>query len=123
MQINSTNVMTMDKFQKASPMNVPEETKCCCCEQMIFERELFMLCQVKGFKGDIALKNFCCDCFKKKVEEDIERIQKWYNKTTQELMGMYAPIQEYMESDTKKRIDANRKMLNRIEGNDGKGEF
>jgi hypothetical protein len=116
MQINSTNVMTMDKFQRASPMNVPEEKKCECCGQVIFEKEMFMLCQVKEFKGEIRLKNFCCDCFKKKIDEDIERIERWSHKTTSELAAMLTPIQDYLESDTKKQIDANRKMLNRIEG-------
>lgn len=123
-QINAhTNVMTMDKFQRASPMNVPEEKTCECCGKIIFEKEMFMLCQVKQFKGDIKLKNFCCDCFKQKVEEDVERIQKWTNKTTQELLAMLLPIQEYMESDTKKQIDANRKMLNKIEGKEGEGNL
>lgn len=105
-----------EKFQRASPMNSPEEKKCDACEQVIFEKELFMLCQVKEFKGEIKLKNCCCDCFKKKIEDDITRIQKWERKTVQELINMLTPIEDYMESDTKKQIDSNRKMLNRIEG-------
>jgi hypothetical protein len=119
-QINTiSSAMTMDKFQRASPMNSPEEKKCEACGQVIFEKELYMLCQVKEFKGEIKLKTFCCDCFKQKVDEDIERIRKWSGKTIQELSTMLNPIMTYMESETKKQIDGNRKMLNKIEGEGG----
>jgi len=119
-QINThTNVMTMDKFQRASPMNSPEEKKCEACGQVIFEKELYLLCQVKEFKGEIRLKNYCCDCFRKKIDEDVARIQKWSGNTIQDLMNMIKPIEDYMLSDTKKQIDANRKMLNRIEEEGG----
>jgi hypothetical protein len=117
MQISS--MTDMDKFQRASPMNSPEEKKCEACGQVIFEKELFMLCQVKEFRGEIKLKNFCCDCFRIKINEDIDRIRKWSGKTIQDLAGMLAPIMTYMESETKKQIDENRKMLNKIEGEGG----
>jgi len=108
-----------EKFQKASMMNTSEETKCEECQQIIFQKEIFMICQVKEFKGEIKLKNFCCDCFKKKIEEDIKRIRKWGDKTVQELLNMLTPINEYMDSDIKKQTDDNRKMLNKIEGEEG----
>ena len=114
----NTNVATMDKFQRASPINSMEEKKCDACNKVIFEKELYMICQVKEYKGKIVLKNFCCDCFKEKVEQDMERIQKWSNRTVKELADMLAPIMDYMGSDTKQKIDENRKMLNRIEGED-----
>ena len=105
-----------EKFQKASMMNTNEEMKCEECQQIIFQKEIFMVCQVKEFKGEIRLKNFCCDCFKQKIEEDIKRIRKWGDKTVQELLNMLTPINEYMDSDIKKQTDDNRKMLNKIEG-------
>jgi formylmethanofuran dehydrogenase subunit C len=109
----------MDKFQRASPMNSNEETRCESCNQIIFEKEMFMICQIKEYKGEIKLKNYCCDCFQKKIDEDIERVQKWSRNTIQELGNMIAPIQDYMISETKKQIDNNRKMLKKIEGEGG----
>lgn len=120
--MTNTNMITsggMEKFVRASPMNSNEEIKCEECEEVIFEKELFMLCQVKGYDKEVKLKNICCDCFKKKVEDGVERVQKWSRKTVDELLGMLNPIQAYMDSETKKQIDSNRKMLKKIEGEEG----
>jgi hypothetical protein len=119
MQINSNPNQNSEKFQRASPMNSTEEQKCDNCEQIIFEKEMYMICQVKQYGTGIKLKKFCIDCFEKKINDDIERIRKWSNKTVQELIGMIAPISDYLESETKKQIDANRKMLKKIEAEDG----
>jgi hypothetical protein len=105
-----------EKFMKASMMNTNEEMKCEECQQIIFQKEIFMVCQVKEFKGEIKLKNFCCDCFKQKIEEDIKRIRKWSDKNVQELLNMLTPIEGYMESDIKKQTDEHRKMIDKIEG-------
>lgn len=115
MMITSSN-LSSDKLQKASPMNSCEEGICESCHQIIFEKEMFIICQIKDYKGEIKLKNFCCDCFKRKVEDDIERIHKWSRKTVGELDNMLNPILDYMNSDIKKQIDENRMMLKKIEG-------
>lgn len=108
-----------EKFLKAAPMNSTEECKCVECQRIILEKELFMQCQMKEYSGTgFVDKIFCCDCFKKKVEDDIERIRKWSGKTIQELMNMLSPIQAYMQSETKKILDNNRKMLDKIEDKD-----
>jgi len=111
-----TATTSTEKFQKASMMNTEEESKCEECGEIIFQKEIYMICQVKDFKGEIKLKRFCCDCFKLKIGEDIKRIRKWSDRNVQDLLNMLTPINEYMDSDIKKQTDENRKMLNKIEG-------
>jgi hypothetical protein len=118
MNINTMSAFTMEKLVKASPINVNEERKCTECGNVIYEKEMFMLCDLK-VNNDKIQKNICCDCFKEKVEKDIQGIEKWYKKTIFELAGMLSPIQEYMNSETKKQLDMNRKMLEKIEGEGG----
>ena len=108
-----------DKIQKASPINSPEEKKCDLCNQIIFIKEMYMMCQIKEFKGEFKFKDYCCDCFQEKVEEDIERIQKWSRTTITNLLNMLSPIETYMNSETKKQIDESRKMLKVIESDKG----
>jgi len=110
-----TTLIGIDKLERASPMNSLEETKCSICGNIIFEKEMYMVCQMKTYQERIT-KNLCCDCFNEKVENDIQRIQNWSNKNINNLLNMLAPIKEYMYSDIKKEIDNNRKMLKRIEG-------
>lgn len=112
-------VNNMEKFVKVSPMNIPEEGKCYGCERILFEKELFMQCQTKGQKGELYQRTFCCDCFKTKIEEDVKRINNWSRKTTEELYDMLIPILEYMSSETKKQLDSNKKMLDKIESEGG----
>ena len=113
------NKIKGDKIQNASPMNSPEEKKCELCKQVIFEKEMYMICQIKNYKGEFKMKDYCCDCFKKEIEDDIERVQNWSRKTVNNLMNMLSPIEVYMNSETKKEIDANRKILNRVEEEGG----
>ena len=119
-----TTLIGIDKLERASPMNSLEETKCSMCGNIIFEKEMYMICQMKTYENRIT-KNLCCDCFNEKVEQDINRIQNWSAKNINNLINMLAPIQQYMNSDIKKEIDNNRKMLKKIEGendNINKGE-
>jgi hypothetical protein len=109
----------MEKFMKASPMNSIEECKCEECGNIIFEKELFMNCFIKGFEGDIKPKKYCCDCFKKKIDQDLKNIEKWSAKTRQELFNMIIPIQDYLQSETKQKMDNMRKMLTNIEKEGG----
>lgn len=107
---------------KASPMNSNEEIKCDECNEVIFEKEMFMLCQIKEDRRhppEFKLRNFCCNCFKGKIENDIENVKKWSAKTINELDSMMKPILDYMQSDTKKQIDDARKMLKVIENEKG----
>jgi hypothetical protein len=116
MQINPRSYI--EKLQKASPMNSVEEKVCEECNQIIFEKEMHIICQIK-LGTEFKLKTMCCDCFKKKVENDIERINNWGRKSIEELNNMINPIMAYMNSDIKKQIDCNRMMLKKIEGEGG----
>lgn len=101
-------------------MNSNEEIKCSECHEVIFQKELYMQCMMKEDNpSDMKQKNFCCDCFKEKIDKDIENVKKWSNKTISELTSMLKPIMDYMQSDTKKYIDDSRKMLKTIEDEKG----
>lgn len=107
---------TLDKIQKASMINCNEEKKCAMCGQIIFLKEIHIICQVKEIGGQYKMKNYCCNCFDKKIDDDVKRIRKWSNKTIEDLRNMKNPMEEYMGSDAKKEVDNMRKMLNKIEG-------
>ena len=76
-----------------------------------------MICHLKTYQERV-IRNFCCDCFQEKVENDISRIQNWSTKNINRLLDMLIPIESYLESDSKKEIDINRKIILRIEGED-----